>query len=282
MNRVKVITDSTADLSPELQSKFGIEVIPLYVLFGDKSYLDGVEITTEELYQKVEKNKSLPKTSAPSFGDFYEVFSRWTQEGYDVLCITISSQLSGTHQTARLVADEFDKGRVWIVDSQNLSTGIGILALKAAELAQEGKGVEEIYQAITDAIPKTKVSFIIDTLKYLHMGGRCNSVQLLASNALKIRPQIIVKDGSMVVGAKYRGKRPYCLKEFCNDVVGDGSQINKKRAFVTHSLCTEEEQENYKQRLEALGVEEIYVNQAGTVISSHCGPGTIGIIYLED
>jgi DegV family protein with EDD domain len=282
MNRVKVITDSTADLSLELRGKFDIEVIPLYVLFGDKSYLDGVELTTEELYQKVEENKSLPKTSAPSFGDFYDVFSRWTKEGYDVLCITISSQLSGTHQTARLVAEEFEEGRVRVFDSQNLSTGIAILALRAAELAKEGKGVEEIYQILTDLAPKIKVSFIIDTLKYLHMGGRCNSVQLLASNALKIRPQIIVKDGSMVVGAKYRGKRSYCLKEFCNDVIGNGSQVNKKRAFITHSLCSEDEQEDYRRRLETLGLEEIYVNQAGTVISSHCGPGTIGIIYVED
>ncbi len=282
MNRVKVITDSTADLSPELQERFNIEVIPLYVLFGDKSYLDGVEITTEELYRKVEENKSLPKTSAPSFGDFYDVFSRWIQEGYDVLCITISSQLSGTHQTARLVAEEFEKGRVWVLDSQNLSTGIGILAIKAAELAQEGKSVEEIYQTITELVPRAKISFIIDTLKYLHMGGRCNSVQLLASNALKIRPQIVVKDGTMVVGAKYRGKRSYCLNEFCKDVVGDGSQISKKRAFVTHSFCKEEEQEGYRKCLEELGVEEVYVNQAGTVISSHCGQGTIGIIYIED
>ena len=282
MNRVKVITDSTADLSPELLERFDVEVIPLYVLFGDKSYLDGVEMTTDELYRWVEKTNTLPKTSAPSFGDFYEVYSRWIQEGYDILCITISSKLSATYQTACLVADEFEKGRVWVLDSANLSTGIGLLTLKAAELAQKGMGVAEIHEKITELTSRTRVSFIVDTLKYLHMGGRCNAVQLLASNALKLRPQIIVKDGSMVVGSKYRGKRTNCLNEFYEDVVGDSSQINKERVFITHSECAREELEDYKKRLEDIGIEEVLITKAGTVISSHCGQGTVGILYIAD
>jgi DegV family protein with EDD domain len=241
MNRVKIITDSTADLTRHLLDKFEVEVVPLYVLIEGRNYLDGIELTTEELYRQIEKNKTLPKTASPSTGDFYEVFSKWVQAGYDVLYIGLSSRLSATYQAARLAAEEFDEGQVWVLDSQNLSTGIGLLVLHAAEMAQSGKGAAEIHQRISELVPKVRVSFIIDTLKYLHMGGRCNAVELLASNVLKIRPQIIVKDGGMVVGAKFRGKRSSCLDQFYKTAVGDGSQIQLQRAFVTHSSCLEEE-----------------------------------------
>lgn len=282
MNPVKVVTDSTADLTPELVEKFELAVLPLYVLIEGKSYLDGIEMTTEELYRQVEKTKTLPKTSAPSTGDFYEFFYKWVKAGYDVLYIGLSSKLSATFQASRLAAEEFDEGRVRVLDTQSLSTGIGLLALKAAEMAQEGKGAAEIYQTVSELVPKVRVSFIIDTLKYLHMGGRCSAIQLLASNVLKIRPQIIVKDGGMIVGAKFRGKRSSCLKQFYKEVVGDGTQINLQRAFVTHSGSTEAECMDFKNRLEKLGVSEVYVTQAGTVISSHCGPGTIGLLYIEN
>lgn len=282
MNRVKIITDSTADLTPELLDKFEIGVVPLYVLIEGKNYLDGIEMTTQELYRQIDKNKSLPKTAAPSTGDFYETFSKWIQDGYDIFYTGLSSQLSATYQAARLAAEEFGEGRVWILDSRNLSTGIGLLVLQAAEMAQAGKGAAEIHQRISKLVPKVRVSFVIDTLKYLHMGGRCSAVQLMASNVLKIRPQIIVKDGGMVVGAKFRGKRSSCLDQFYKEAVGDGSQIHRQRAFVTHSSCAEAECNDFKKRLEELGISEIHITQAGTVISSHCGPGTIGVLYIEN
>jgi DegV family protein with EDD domain len=281
MNRVKIFTDSTADLSEELIAKYQIGVVPLYVLIKEKSYLDGVELTTEELYQQVEKNQTLPKTAAPSMGDFYEAFKPWVSDGYDIVYIGLSSKLSGTLQSALVTAEEFDEGRVKVIDSLNLSTGIGILVLRAAEMVEEGRGSAEIYEEIRELVPKVRVSFIIDTLKYLHMGGRCSSVQFLASSVLKIRPQIIVKDGGMIVGSKYRGKRQSCLDQFYDEVVGDGSKIDLQRAFVTHSLCNNDELLNYSKKLEKLGVHEVSITQAGTVISSHCGPGTVGIIYIE-
>jgi DegV family protein with EDD domain len=282
MNRVKIITDSTADLNQDLLDKFEIEVVPLYVSVDGESYLDGIEMTTDELYRQIEKTKALPKTAAPSTGDFYEMFSKWVQEGYDVLYLALSSKLSATFQSARLAAEEFEEGQVYVLDTQNLSTGIGLLVLEAAELARKGMGADEIHRKVSELVPKVRVSFVIDTLKYLHMGGRCNAVQLLASNVLKIRPQIIVKDGGMVVGAKFRGKRSSCLDQFYKEAVGDGSHINMKRAFVTHSGCSESEFMDYKNRLEELGISEVHITQAGTVISSHCGPGTIGILYIEN
>ena len=281
MNHVKIFTDSTADLSSELISKYQINVVPLYVLIGEKSYLDGIEMTTEELYRQVQTNQELPKTAAPSMGNFYEAFKPWINAGYDIVYIGLSSGLSGTVQSAVVAAEEFDKGRVKVIDSLNLSTGIGLLVLKAAEMAAEGSSSSEIYETVTGLVPKVKVSFIIDTLKYLHMGGRCTSVQFLASSVLKIRPQIIVKDGGMVVGAKFRGKRQSCLDQFYEEVVGDGSQIELERAFITCSDCTSDEIANYRKKLEKLGIREVNVTQAGTVISSHCGPGTIGILYIE-
>ena len=282
MNRVKIFTDSTADLSSELVEKYDIEVVPLYVLIGENSYLDGIEMTTEELYRQINERQIMPKTAAPSTGDFYEKFAPWVQAGYDVVYVGLSSHLSGTFQAARLAAEEFAEGRVWVLDSLNLSTGIGLLVLKAAELAWQGKSAAEISSSISELIPRVRVSFVIDTLQYLHMGGRCTSIQLLASNVLKIRPQIIVKDGGMITGAKFRGKRASCLEQFYKEVVGDGSKINRERAFVTHSGCSEAELLDYTNRLKGIGVSEVLTSQAGSVISSHCGPGNIGIIYIED
>jgi len=281
MNRVKVITDSCADLSSELIEKFDLDVVPLYVQVEGKSYLDGCEMTTEKLYSQIEKSNMLPKTAAPSSGDYYEYFSKWINAGYDVLYVGLSSKLSAAFQAARIAAEEFDEERIKLLDTQSLSTGIGLLALKASELAKEGKSLDEIYQKVSALVPKVRVSFVIDTLKYLHMGGRCTAVQLLASNVLRIHPQIIVKDGGMIVGAKFRGKRTSYLDQFFKEAVGDGSHIDRQRAFITHSASSAEECLEYKNRLEQLGVSEVYITQAGTVISSHCGPGTIGVLYIE-
>ncbi len=281
MSKIKIFTDSTADLSKELLERYNIGVVPLYVTIGEESYLDGVDITSVELYKKVDELQALPKTAAPSIADFAEAFRPWVDDGYDIIYIGISTKLSSTNQSALLAAQEFDEGRVRVIDSQNLSTGIGLLVLKAADLVEEGKGAEEIEKIINQLVPKVKVSFIIDTLKYLHMGGRCSSVQLLASNVLRIRPQIIVTDGGMIVGSKFRGKRKKCLNDFFNLIVGTGEQIAPGRVFVTHSE-SHEDAIDFKEKLNGmLNDVEVITTDAGSVISSHCGPGTIGILYIE-
>lgn len=278
---MKIFTDSTADLSKEIIEKYDISVIPLYVTIEDQSFIDGVDLTTDVLYELVEKTKTLPKTSAPTFINYITMFKPWLEEGYDILYVGLSSKLSSTLQTAQLVANEYGEGRIFVIDSLNLSTGIGLLVLEAAELAQQGMGAVSISQIITQSAQRIRSSFIIDTLKYLHMGGRCTSLQMIASSILKIRPRIIVKDGGMIVGEKYRGKRKGCLDQFYQDHVRDGTQVDTKRVFVTHSLC-QEDAEYFKKRLEdELNIDEIIITEAGTVISSHCGPGTIGILYKE-
>ncbi|MGI6704806.1 MAG: DegV family protein [Clostridia bacterium] len=281
MMKVKIFTDSTADLSEDLLERYHISVVPLYVVLGETSYLDGVQLITKALYEYVDEHQTLPKTSAPTVGDFYKAFKPWLEDGYDIVYIGLSSKLSATHQSALLAAqDLMGENRVYVVDSQNLSTGIGLLVLEAAELALEGLDAETIHQRITEHVADIRSSFIIDTLKYLHMGGRCSSIQLLAGSLLSIRPQIIVKDGGMIVGEKYRGNRKKCLDRFYNDyVLSQRDLIDRHRIFVTHSAAPEDAL-YYKERLmQDFEFEEILITEAGSVISSHCGPKTIGILY---
>jgi len=280
-NKIKVFTDSTADLSPDLLERYNISVIPLYVIFGEKSYRDGIDMTTRELYENVNASQMLPKTSAPTVNDFAEAFRPWIEDGYSVIYIGLSSKLSSTTQSAYMAAQEFPEGRVAVIDSLNLSTGIGLLVLYTAELILKGLDFQEIVRQVQEAVPKVRSSFIIDTLKYLHMGGRCSSIQFLAGSVLRLRPQILVIDGKMTVGEKYRGSRKHCLDRFFDDWVGDGANVHPHRVFVTHSACSPEDVEYLRDKVQkAVQADEVLVTEAGTVISSHCGPGTIGILYL--
>lgn len=281
MGKVKVFTDSTADLSKELIEKYQIGVVPLYVIVEGKPYLDGIEMTAEKLYEIVEESKTLPKTSAATIADFINAFEPYLEQGYDIVYSGLSSKLSSTYQAACLAAKELGEDRVHIVDSLNLSTGIGLQVVKAAELALSGATIKDIIENLSQITPKVRASFIIDTLNYLHMGGRCSSITLLASNVLKIHPQIIVKDGGMTVGAKFRGKWKTCLKDYYELTVGDGNHIDPERIFITHS-SNPRAAEYFRERIEKeLNIKEVLTTEAGTVISSHCGPGTIGILFIE-
>lgn len=283
MNKIKVFTDSTADLSKELLEKYDISVIPLYIVLNDVSYRDGVDLTTKEMYQLVQEHQVLPKTSAPTVEDFKSAFRPWVQKGYDVIYMGLSSELSVTYQSACLAAQELDKDKIHIIDSLNLSTGIGLLVLEAAEMVQQGMDAKSIVKKIKEDVPKVRSSFFIDTLKFLHMGGRCSSVQMLAGTVLRIRPQIIVQNGGMIVGSKYRGNRKRCLDGFYQDHVGTSTGLRLNRVFISHSACPLEEVEYLKNKLQSqFQIEEILVTEAGMVISSHCGPKTIGILYMED
>ncbi|HZK34302.1 MAG TPA: DegV family protein, partial [Bacillota bacterium] len=276
-----VFTDSTVDLPSEHIEKYQIGLVPLYVIVDGKSYLDGIEMKPDSLYKIIEETSILPKTSAATIGDFTNAFAPYIDEGYDIVYMGLSSQLSATFQSAVLAAKELDEGRVHVIDSQNLSTGIGLQVLKAAEMALAGSDASDIVKAITAIVPKVRASFILNTLKFLHMGGRCSSIKLLATNVFKIHPQIIVKDGGMVVGAKFRGKWKACLKDYYDLTVGDGTHIDADRVFITHT-SNPEAAKYFKQRIEdELDIKDIIVTEAGTVIASHCGPGTIGILYIE-
>jgi len=282
MRKVKIITDSTNDLTRGILDNYGTTIVPLFVDFGEESYKDGVDLTPERLFELAEEKNILPKTAAPSPYDFAGYYRQYLDSGYDIVVITISSKISATYQNALLAAEEFPKDRIWVTDSLNLSTGIGLLVMLAGEYAREGLSAGEIAAKIQDIIPRVRVSFIVDTLEYLYKGGRCNSLQNMVGSVLKIRPVIGVADGRIIVQDKVRGDKKKALHKILDRISQTKEKIDFSRVFITYSLGGEEEAAYLKDCLQkAVPAEEILLTQAGCVISSHCGQKTIGIIYAE-
>lgn len=280
MSKVKIITDSTSDLTPEILLRADISVVPLYVNFNEESFMDGVNITTKELYEKVEEYGCLPKTAAGSPADFHKVFNSFVEEGMDIVFIGLSSELSSHLQNAMLTANDFPEGRIHIVDSQNLSSGIGLLVMKAVDFKNQGLPAAEIAEKVRELVPKVRTAFIIDTLDYLYKGGRCSALQNFASGVLKIRPVVKVVNGKMILAQKLMGKREKALNTMLTNVIKEKNNIDSSRIMVTHSLSNDAEY--LKSELEEkLDVKEIITTEAGCVISSHCGPNAIGILYIE-
>lgn len=274
---VNVITDSTADLGSALLSRFNIETIPLYVIIQEKSYVDGIEIGITDLFKSVQESGQLPKTSAATIVDFQELFGRPGEHVY----IGISSLLSATVRNAQLAVEQIEPGKVHIIDSLNLSSGIGLLALKAAQLRDAGLSAQEIARQVTALVPKVRTAFVIETLDYLYKGGRCSAMQNLMASLLRIRPIIAAQpDGTLNVREKVRGSRAKALTALLNNVKAELPQIDSQHLFVTHTGCDADAQ-YLKQELHALfPTSEIHVTIAGSVIASHCGPDTIGVLYL--
>lgn len=274
---IHILTDSTADLGKDSAAEFGVEVIPLTVTLGENAYLDGLEIDQQKLFDLVAHTGVLPKTAAPSVGEFVRFFDR---DGESVF-IGISSKLSATIQNARLAAAEKGEGRVRVIDSLNLSTGIGLLVLRAAELRAAGRSAAEIEQEILACVPKVRTSFIIDTMEYLYKGGRCSALQALAGSVLKIHPIIEVRaDGTLGVKGKARGLREKGLQMMLDDFAADLERLDRRRVFVTHTACPEDAEFLKQEIIRLAAPDEVRITLAGSVISSHCGPRTIGILYL--
>lgn len=283
MNLVKVLTDSTADLTKELINKYNISVISLHVMLDGKEYLDE-ELDPDFLYATVRKTGKLPTTAAITPLEYKNFFTPYIENGYDIVYVGLSSALSSSIQNAKIAAREFGQGRVYVVDSLNLSTGIGLLALQAAEFAQSGMDAKTIFEKVSEIVPRLRVSFVIDTLEFLYMGGRCSSLEKWAGSLFKIHPRIIVKeDGTMTVGEKFKGKREIVINGLLETALLKKDRIDPHRIFITHSAgCSKNELDYLAEKLrEAIpGVENVIVTQAGCTISSHCGPKTVGILYI--
>ncbi len=280
---VKIIADSTCDLSDELLEKYDIAVIPLHILLGERECEDGVDVTPDEIYSWSDDNATTPKTSAPSMERAMEVMKPYLDQGRKLICFSISSEMSTSGNVMRLAAEELDaEDEVTIIDSANLSTGIGLLVIEAAVMAKEGKSAAEIEEEILKLRPLVRASFVVDTLTYLHRGGRCSGLAAMAGGALKLHPRIVVEDGKMQPGKKYRGKMPKVLLSYVQEMEEHLKHAKKERVFITHSGCPEETIESVREYLEKLDVfDEILVTRAGGVISSHCGPGTLGVLFIE-
>lgn len=280
MNKVAIVTDSTCDLGNEIVSKYNIHVLPLYVNFEDRSYLDGVEITPPDLFKMVEKIGKLPKTSAATPADYHRLIKNLLDEGYDIVYCGIGANLSGSYQIVRLVIADFPEDRIHLVDSENLSTGIGIVLLKACQLRDQGLSAKEIAEEMRKMTPKVRCSFVVETLDYLHMGGRCSGTARLIGTMLGIRPLIQVIDGKMeakkIVGPIKRGLEKM-VNNYCKDF--DAGIVDEDFLFLTYA--DDRNLEFVKSKIQPfLNVKNFYNTNAGCVIASHCGPGTIGIIYM--
>lgn len=279
MNKVVIIVDSTCDLPKEIVEQRNIVIVPLTVNFPDVSYYDGVDITTPELYKLVKEKGVLPKTAAITLGEIYNIFEKYIELGYDIIYTGISSLMSKSYENAVMMSKEFPEGRIEVVDSKNLSTGIALLALKACDWRDEGKNVHEIAEMMREEAEYVRSQFVVDTMEYLHKGGRCSSVAKIFASILKIKPIIVVRDGKMGVGEKARGKMEVCMDRLLETILVDKDNIDLSRVFITHSEADDYCAYLHAKLQEALPGANIISTKAGCIISTHCGQGTIGILY---
>ena len=278
--KVKIITDSTNDLGRSLLEQLNIDVVPLSVNFDDESYLDGEEITVKELYEKVEAVNQLPKTAAVPIQQFIEAFEKYVNDGYEIVYTGISKALSRTFENAFFAAQEVNPEKIHLVDSMNLSTGIGLLLMKACKYRDQGLSGAEIKAKLESDRHNVRAQFAVETMEYLHKGGRCSGVTRLIGSVLKLKPIIQVKEGKMGVGKLPRGKMTIALNTMIKQLEEDLPNLDKDVVVITHSLA-EESCEYIKNKItEMLGDIPVICTEAGCVISSHCGKGTIGILYM--
>ncbi len=280
---VKIFTDSTSDLSKELLEKYNIGVIPLYIHLGDEEYKDGEQIGIQDAFKWSDENKTTPKTAACSVDDVIKAIEPYKESGDDVIVFTISGEMSSTLQVMRMAAEEMEyEDHVFVIDSRNLSTGIGLLIMEAAVMAEDGKSAEEIVAKVNEYIPKSRASFVIDTLVYLARGGRCSAVAALVGGMLNIKPKIVVKDGAMGVDKKYRGPYKKVILQYAKDLEPQMLNAKKDRVFVTHTPCDDGIVESVVDYVKSLNYfDEVLVTEAGTTIGSHCGPNTLGVLFIE-
>ncbi len=280
---VKIIADSTCDLSKELLVRYDISILPLHILLGEEEYLDGINITPQEIYNWSDRQKTTPKTSAPSLEDAVKLMKPYVEEGRELVCFSISDDMSTSGNVMRLAAEELQaEERVKVINSANLSTGIGLQVIEAAIMAQEGMDGETIARQIESIRPRVRASFVVDTLTYLYRGGRCSGLAAMAGGALKLHPRIVVEEGKMKPGKKYRGGMNKVILSYVKDMEADLKNAKKDRVFITHSGCEKELVDEVKAYLKSLGCfDEIWETIAGGVISSHCGPGTLGVLFIE-
>lgn len=279
--RIKITADSTSDIPQALCQAWEIDLLPLYVVRDGQALKDGLEITPDDIFAHVSAGGAMVSTAAVSLSDYLGYFQPLLEEYDAIIHLNIGANFSVCHQNCRLAAEELG-GRVYPVDSRNLTTGTGLLALEAAALAREGKTPEEIVSYLEQRREKLDVSFVLETLTYLHKGGRCSGVAALGANLLHLRPCIEVKDGAMGVGKKYRGAMKKCWEQYIRDRLAEPERLDLSRLMITDSGISQEEREAIRDLALSLApFQEVYFARAGCTISSHCGPNTMGIIFFR-
>ena len=283
-NNILITADSTCDLPYELVQKYNICIIPLSIVLGDKSYLDGVDVRPKDIYSYARKNSELPKTSAVPPGRYAEVFKKAVSENMSVVHIGLSSAISSSYQNACIAASEYDS--VYCVDSKTLCTAMGLLVLKACDFREQGFSAKKIAIMINALVPKVRTTFVLNSLEYLNTGGGCSSVARFGANVLGIKPSIAVdnENGTMDVAKKYRGKMDIVYKQYAKDCLNDLAGVDKSRIVIANSGGIDSKMlERIYDMVEKKNVfREIVFAEAGCTISSHCGPKTLAIFYIKD
>ena len=282
MGKLIIASDTSVDLSKELIEKYDIKTIPFSVMLGDEQYHDGVDITPDDIYAYHDRTGTLGKTAAVNVAEAEEFFRSLKENDDDeVVFFTISKTLSGTNQYSCVAASEV--GGVYVVDTKNLSTGGGLSVIKACEMRNEGKTAEEIVDFVNNKmVDYVNASFVIDSLEYLHKGGRCSTLAALGANLLKLKPCIEVKNGVMSVGKKYRGKFMDVLKEYTAARLENGDNIDLDRVFVTHAGVDMEIVNAVAEQVKnTLPFKEVLITRAGATVSCHCGRNTLGVLFVQ-
>lgn len=275
---IKITADSTCDLTQSILEKYNITLIPFHVLIDEEDFLDGVNIEPLDIFKYVGEQGKTCRTAAINTFEYETFFKEHASQHDAVIHICLGSDFSSSCQNAKIAAESFDN--VYVIDSQNLSTGSGHIVLEAALLAEKGLSAEEICQQLEALVPKIDSSFVIDKMDYLRKGGRCSGMEALGATLLKIKPSIEVVDGKMIVGKKYRGNLDRCLENYVKDRLQNNDNIDSTCIFITHSHCSKETVDKVRKLVEELGnFEEIIETTAGCTISTHCGPNTLGILY---
>lgn len=277
---IKILSDSTCDLPVEVLEKYNITMIPLTVVKDGKEFTDGVDITPADIFNHVANGGSLCSTAAINIGEYADHFSKYVNDFDGVIHINISAEFSSCYQNACLAAEEFDNVRV--IDSRNLSTGQGLVVLKACELAKECSSLDEIADKLRAFTDKVEASFLLDRLDYMVKGGRCSAAAALGANLLNLKPCIEVKNGKMAVVKKYRGNYAKCLATYVHDRLANRNDVDKGTLFVTRTPVTDE---CFNAVVDAVAAHNdfttTYWNEAGCTISCHCGPGTLGVLFVR-
>ena len=277
---IRITADSTCDLTEQIVAERNITVVPLTVSCAGESYKDGTEIVPDQLYEKIAASGQLAQTSAVNVQDYLDLFGALLKSCDAIVHFTISADMSACYQNACIAAQEL--GNVYVVDSRNLSTGIGHLVLDACDMAAAGTDPAVIQKTLEQKREKLDVSFVVDTLEYLRRGGRCSALAAMGANLLKLHPCIYVKDGQMGVGKKYRGKLIECISAYVKDRLADMDSVDTRRIFITDSGVSQECRDAAEQAVRQMGrFDEIIHTRAGCTVSCHCGPGTLGVLFYR-
>lgn len=281
MNKVKIVVDSCSDLSPELYEKYDLEVLHQNVTFGGKNYRDGVDCTLEQLYASVAETGELPHTAAVSPAVFEECFKKNIEAGYDIVYVGLGDKLSTTFQNAHIAKNNCEEGRVFLVNSASLSSGIGLLAMKAAKLRDEGKTAAEITEICNEMAKNIVAQFAVETLDYLYKGGRCSGAAALVGKLFHVHPYLKVVDGSLIIYKKPRGPMKFAIDEQLNELKAVMPNVDLDNVMITSAGMDKEIEDYCVSKLSEIVPKEcIKVTRAGSVIASHCGYGTVGILYI--